>query len=401
VADVAVPVSLAGQIRLVAGLRWKIMRNYLRQKSNMLDFIGIVTAGLCAAVLVVGIGFAISFGAHAAVTTGHFSWLTLLFLGIIVFWQIFPLFAAGLGVNFEFRTLLRFPLSLSAFYLIALAYGLADFSAIASVCWLFRHGVGHCHANLALLPAAILVSALLLLMSVTLERLLGSWFERLIAKRVSRELFFGLVILLSISGQFVKPLIDHFDNRPPQALVRFIPYLSLTPPVLAGNALNAAEAHDFGGLFLRAVGLLVYVVLFSVFLWQRFATQYRGEELSEGTAPARSATGVKSGRHRRNRLSCLSCRRPLPQSYAKIFSYLLRNGFLLMSLFMPPFLVFLFTAQFRRRSSLGHSHRRLYRHVFSADDRLLAADVDDAGLQLLRIRGPRHSNLLHRPSAFP
>jgi len=345
VADVAVPVSLGGQIRLVAGLRWKIMRNYLRQKSNVLDFIGIVTAGLCAAVLVVGIGFAISFGAHAAVTTGHFSWLTLLFLGIIVFWQIFPLFAAGLGVNFEFRTLLRFPLSLSAFYLIALAYGLADFSAITSVCWLFAMVLGIATANLALLPAAILISALLLLMSVTLERLLGSWFERLIAKRVSRELFFGFVILLSISGQFVKPLIDHFDNRPPQALLRFMPYLSLTPPVLAGNALNAAEAHDFGGLLLRAVGLLIYVLLFSVFLWQRFATQYRGEELSEGTAPARSAPRVKSAAIAG--IDVLSFLSPAVAAVLrKDFQYLLRNGFLLMSLFMPPFLVFLFTAQF-------------------------------------------------------
>ena len=271
--------------------------------------------------------------------------ICVLSLGILVFWQIFPLFAAGLGVNFEFRTLLRFPLSLSAFYLIALAYGLADFSAITSVCWLFAMVLGIATANLALLPAAILISALLLLMSVTLERLLGSWFERLIAKRVSRELFFGFVILLSISGQFVKPLIDHFDNRPPQALLRFMPYLSLTPPVLAGNALNAAEAHDFGGLLLRAVGLLIYVLLFSVFLWQRFATQYRGEELSEGTAPARSATRVKSAAIAG--IDVLSFLSPAVAAVLrKDFQYLLRNGFLLMSLFMPPFLVFLFTAQF-------------------------------------------------------
>lgn len=344
-ADVAVPVSLGGQIRLVAGLRWKIMRNYLRQKSNVLDFIGIVTAGLCAAVLIVGIGFAIAFGAHAAITTGHSTWLTFLFLGIIGFWQIFPLFAAGLGVNFEFRTLLRFPLSLSAFYLIALAYGLADFSAVASVCWLFAMVLGIGTAKPALLPAAILISALVLLMSVTLERLLGSWFERLIAKRVSRELFFGFVILLSISGQFVKPLIDHFHNGPPQALLRFIPYLSLTPPVLAGSAIDAAEADDFGGLLLRAVGLLIYVLLFSVFLWQRFATQYRGEELSEGTAPARSRTRVKSAAIAGiDGLSFLSP--AVAAVLRKDFQYLLRNGFLLMSLFMPPFLVFLFTAQF-------------------------------------------------------
>src|SRR5262249_5617893 len=212
---------------LVAGLRWKIMRNYLRRKSNVLDFIGILTAGLSLALLIVGVGFAVYFGAHAAVSSGSFTWLTLLFLGIILFWQIIPLFAAGFGVNFEFRTLLRFPLSLSAFYLIALAYGLADFAAVASVCWLFAMILGIGTASPALLPAAIFISALVLLMSVTLERLLGSWFERLISRRATRELFFGFVILLSISGQFVKPLIDHFQNGPPEALLRFIPYLAL------------------------------------------------------------------------------------------------------------------------------------------------------------------------------
>ncbi len=344
-ADVAAQVSVAGQIRLVAALRWKIMRNYLRRKGNVLDFIGILTAGLCAALLVVGVGFAVSFGAHAAVSTGHFIWLTLLFFGIIAFWQIVPLFAAGFGVNFEFRTLLRFPLSLSAFYLIALAYGLADFAALASVCWLFAMVLGIGTADLALVPAAVMICALVLLMSVTLERLVGSWYERLISRRATRELFFGFVILLSISGQFIKPLIERFHDGPPPFIIRLIPYVALTPPVLAGSALNAAQEHDVGGLLLRSVGLLLYVLLFSIFLWRRFATQYRGEELSESVAPTRSAARLKSAA-----IIGMDVLYFLPPSVAamlrKDFQYLLRNGFLMMSLFMPPFLVFLFSAQF-------------------------------------------------------
>jgi hypothetical protein len=80
-------------------------------------------------------------------------------------------------------------------------------------------------------------------------------------------------------------------------------------------------------------------------LWQRFATQYRGEELSEGTAPARSAPRVKSAAIAG--IDVLSFLSPAVAAVLrKDFQYLLRNGFLLMSLFMPPFLVFLFTAQF-------------------------------------------------------
>ena len=68
--------------------------------------------------------------------------MALLFWAIFLFWQIFPVFVAGFGANFEFRTLLRFPLSRGAFYTIALAYGFADFSALASVCWLLSMMAG-------------------------------------------------------------------------------------------------------------------------------------------------------------------------------------------------------------------------------------------------------------------
>src|SRR5262249_10792418 len=235
VADVidASRVGLARQIQLVAGLRWQILRNHLRRKSSLLDFIGILAIVACGAVLIVGVAIAFYFGGHQAVSTGQLGWLTPLFLGILLFWQIFPLFAAGFGVNFEFRTLLRFPLSLGAFYLIALAYGLADFAAIASVCWLRPAILGIGAASPGFLPARALIGVLLLLMSVTVERLLGSWFERLLARRVTRELFFGFIIILSVSGQFVKPLMDRFHGHPPQAIVRVMPYLSLTPPALA------------------------------------------------------------------------------------------------------------------------------------------------------------------------
>ena len=39
-ADLAGPISLADQIRLVAGLRWRMLINSLRKKNNVLDLIG-------------------------------------------------------------------------------------------------------------------------------------------------------------------------------------------------------------------------------------------------------------------------------------------------------------------------------------------------------------------------
>ena len=39
-ADLGGPISLADQIRLVAGLRWRMLINGLRKKNNVLDLIG-------------------------------------------------------------------------------------------------------------------------------------------------------------------------------------------------------------------------------------------------------------------------------------------------------------------------------------------------------------------------
>ena len=141
-ADVAGKLGVASQIRLVTELRWRILRNHLRRKNSKLDLIGLIWAAILSGVMVMGLSFMFCWGAYISISTRHFGWLLLLFWGVFLFWQAFPLFVAGFGATFEFRTLLRFPLSLTAFYLVGLAYGLADFAAIASICWLLAIAVG-------------------------------------------------------------------------------------------------------------------------------------------------------------------------------------------------------------------------------------------------------------------
>jgi hypothetical protein len=348
VADVAQPAGQVGiieQIQIVAALRWRILLNHIRRKNNWLDLIGMIAAAFWGGSVIVGLSVGFYVGAHSSVSTGHTEWLTLLFVGVFLFWQVFPIFIAGFGVNFEFRTLLRFPLSLSAFYLIALAYGLADFVAIASVCWLLAMTVGAGVANPAVLPAMVLVVALFLAMNVTLERLLGSWLDRLLARRFTREIVFGLFILLSVSLQFVKPLLDRYEHGAPSAMLRSLPYLSFFPPALAGRAVAAAAAGRLGSVLANTAGLSLYLFIFSALLWRRFAAQYRGEELSEAAAPGRAAVRTISRRNEKaDALGFLS-----PQVAAvlrKDFRYLLRNGFVLMSLLVPPVLMLVFSSQF-------------------------------------------------------
>src|ERR1700680_3443885 len=106
--DVAQPSSISEQIRLVAGLRWRILRNSLRKKNNRLDLIGLIFAGMFGSVLVFGLCFAFYSGAYFFLSKGRPGWMAFLFWGIFVFWQVLPVFVAGFGARFEFRTLLRF-----------------------------------------------------------------------------------------------------------------------------------------------------------------------------------------------------------------------------------------------------------------------------------------------------
>jgi len=157
VADIITSLGVFDQIRLVAELRWRILRNLVRKKNSRLDLIGLVFAAIFSSVVVIGLCFAFWWGAYFSISTGHYGWLLLLFWGIFFFWQAFPLFVAGFGAPFEFRTLLRFPLSLSAFYIIGLAYGLADFAAVSGVCWLLSLVAGAATAKLSLLAPVLLV----------------------------------------------------------------------------------------------------------------------------------------------------------------------------------------------------------------------------------------------------
>jgi ABC-2 type transport system permease protein len=355
VANVASDVSVATQIRLVAGLRWRILRNNLRRKNSRLDLIGLIWAAIVSGALVIGLSFAFYWGAYIAFSTSHFGWLLLLFWSIFIFRQAVPILIAGFGATFEFRTLLRFPLSLPAFYLLALAYGFADFPAIASLCWLLAIAIGAGIANPALLPAVFLTLLLFVLMNTTFERLVGSWMERLLARRRTRELIFGLFVLLSVTFQFIGPVITRYAKGSSLASgLLVLRYLSPFPPSLATHALASAAGGQSAEFLGSTAGLIAYLGVFSTLLWFRFAAQYRGEELSEAAASGRiGARSVPRTGPPGDTLGFLP-----PQVAAvlrKEFRYLSRNGFVLVSLLLPPILVLLFTSQFGgRHPSVTH-----------------------------------------------
>jgi ABC-2 type transport system permease protein len=343
-ADVTRLPGVFEQIRLVAGVRWLIVKNGLRKKHNVWDLIGMIWVSIFSAAIVIGLSVAFYFGGYEFLATNRAGWLALLYWGIFLWWQLFPIFIAGFGSTFEFATLLRFPLSLRAFYLLGLGYGLSDFAAISSICWILCMVAGAATARFGVLPAMALVSLLFVVINVTVERLIGSWLEKLLAKRKIRELFIAFFVLSMVSLNFLHPAIQRWGRAAKPRLMELIPYFSWLPGSLAGNAVQDAVASNLRGYSLSMAALLAWALIASALLWQRFATQYGGELVSESAAPSVAKKRIRRQVEAAERPGWLA-----PQVTAVIvkeFRFLTRNGFAFLQLLIPPMMVMFFTFQF-------------------------------------------------------
>jgi hypothetical protein len=215
--------------------------------------------------------------------------------------------------------------------------------------------IGASVAKPAALPAMLAISFVFLLMNITLERLIGSWLERILARRRAREMFLALFIFFAVSVQFISPLLQRYGHSAQPWAQQVLPYLAVFPPSLAGKAIASAAQARYANTLLGVAGISAYAILFSVFLWMRFATQYRGEELSETAAPARAiARPVSRSAEQSDALRLLT-----PQVAAvlrKEYRYLTRNSFAFFLLIMPPVFVLLFTTQFAVRHPTAVKH---------------------------------------------
>ena len=344
-ADIVAGPGLAEQNRTVAWLRWRILRNSLRNKSRRLDLIGLIFSGFFSLLFVIGVTLAFFFVTRYLFENHLESLFGLVFLALLVWWQAFPILLAGFAPQFPFRTLLRFPMNLSAFYLIGMAYGLADSAALAALVWMLAMLAATLVAQPSAALALLLVCGLFTVLNITMERLLGAWVEKLLAKRKSREVFFTIFVLAMVSLQFLNPLIQKCGHALVPMLRSWVPYLWLLPSSFAGDAVAQSAAHHWGMAFLKFAGLAMYVGIFTMLLAMRYSQLYSGEELSEGVAPARKEERTAlTAQDARDTVSFVP-----PQVLAvlrKELLYLKRNTFLFFGLVFPPMMLLFFSVQF-------------------------------------------------------
>lgn len=364
-ADVAQLPGVFAQLTLVAGLRWGLLKNSLQRKNNRWDLIGMVFAVVMSGMLVFGLCFAFYAGTYFSLTKGRPSWIALLFWALFLWWQVFPILATGFGTTFQFKNLLRFPLSLKAFYLLGLGYGFADFAAVSAMCWMAAMVVGTAVARISAVPTLLLACALFTPLNVTLERLLGSWLEKVLARRRSRELFLGFFVLSMVSLNFLSPLMQRYGHSAQPKIQQYVSYLWWLPGSLAGDAVGGAATSDFRAVLVGFAGLLAWLAVLSALLWRRFKAQYLGEEFSDSVAPEKQKkkSGVfvdessKVNPVRAGSWGGLPFLSPqVAGVIAKEFHYVMRNGFSFVTFLLPPIMVVFFTFQFTGKTSPLKEH---------------------------------------------
>lgn len=349
------------QVGFIARLRWLLFKNSLRNIKGRLEAVSAGILWLMMSGLVFGGGIFMGIATYFLVASGRWSWLAGLTWIVFLFWQVYPIFAASVNVQFDFANLLRFPLRFSSFFALSLIYGLFDPGAVASLVWLFSMWIGLSVARPAMLGWGLIVLLIFAAMNLFFGRMLLAWLEKWLARRRTREILGFIFILIIISFQLIGPTLRHFEHHHSQLpngwLPILLPVAHALPPGLAGRSLQ----FGLGGNFLYASYLLLFLLLYAaMFLWLlrvRLSAQFRGENLSETSAAAAPAPvrsrGVPSAAAAASwEIPGLS--RPIGAVFEKEIRYAFRSGPMLLTLIMPAPLVVLLGFTFRQQGAFRH-----------------------------------------------
>lgn len=350
--------STREQIALVALLRWQLFRNSLRTLKGRLEAVSTALIGLTMTGLVFGGGALLGIATYFLVTRDEWRWLAGLLWIVFLFWQLYPLFAASVGVQFDFANLLRFPLRFTSFFALSLIYGLFDPGAVASLFWLFCMWVGLGVARPAMLAWGLIVVLLFAVVNLLLARMILLWTEKWLARRRTREVLGFIFILAMLSFQFMGPAINHFQHQHTRIqsgwVMTLLPIARVLPPGLAGQSMTYALGGDLLPGALWFLFLALYGAAFFLLLRTRLVAQYRGENLSEARAPAPPTRTL----HADARKASASWEIPWVSGasgavFEKEVRYAFRSGPMLLNLVIPVVLVIFLGITFRQQGGHG------------------------------------------------
>lgn len=277
------------QLRAIAILRLQLSLNSLRSVRGQLNLISRVIAGLLIVGAGVGGGIAFGVGAWAIVHGQSLAWLALLFWGISIFWQLFPVMASALTQSMDVSSLLRFPLSYPSFFVIRMIYGALDIPTALGMCWSLGLFVGICVGNIRLLPWAVCAVGAMVVLNLLLSRLVFVWIEHWLSLRRSREVIGVIFILMIVCSQLIGPMLGRYGRRLSAMpnnpwLARMVPVERALPPGLSSSVIEDAAAGRSLEALLAFLALAGYGAAILLPLHLRLRKQFAGEAVSSGDA---------------------------------------------------------------------------------------------------------------------
>lgn len=336
------------QIGLVARLRWQLFRNSMRTLKGRLEAVSTVFIALAMSGLVFGGGILLGIAMFMLVNRGAWQWIAGLLWIVFLFWQLYPLFAASVGVQFDFANLLRFPLRFGSFFALSLIYGLFDPGAVAALFWLFCMWVGLGIARPGMLAWGLIVLLVFAALNLLLARMLLAWTEKWLARRRTREVLAVVFILMMLSFQFIGPAINHFQNHQARMqtdwVTMLLPVTRMLPPGIAAQSLTYALAGNFALAPQWLFFLALYAAAFLFLLRTRLVAQYRGENLSEAHAavPRRPIAPRAAGKIPASSWGIPLVSGPAGAVFEKEVRYALRSGPMLLNFAIPVIIVIFF-----------------------------------------------------------
>jgi ABC-2 type transport system permease protein len=367
-------VSSRRHFATIAWLRWRIFLNGMRGKGAAGELVVKILSYPFLAVIILGPSVGAGMISYYFVHRHRVAFLALPLWGIFALWQMIGVSTSATGPSFDLASLVRFPIRYRDYLLIRLSFGLLDPPTIAGICCLFSMSIGVAIAEPALFPWAALTLMTYAACNVFFSRMIYSWMERWLATRRTREIVTGIILLVSLGGQFAGQYVQRFEGQARhshhaplgpfwhQALHIVTAINWLLPPGLTASSID----HFHNGLFLVAVaafaGLLFFTALFLTVYHLRMRAEYFGEDLSEaGASPKNKRAVVKSNGNVQSSGNSVFDLLPAPVAagLVKEIRYLLRSGPKLYVLIMPVFITFIFAMRTTGLSYAGYTNHSL------------------------------------------
>lgn len=272
--------AIQHQFRLLAEVRWQIMRNSLRVKGKKLELAAQIFAVVLGAMIAFALGATMGGVTYVLLAKGKTRIIPMLLEGIFGAWIVGPVLIEGTSPSLDFREIARYPVSFRLYYLLNVAYGLLDPWALLCLVWFGCIWLGIAAARPDLAVPAALWFLVFAIVNLLFNRALFGVLERVINSRRGQEaLVAGLLIFMASLQVATFTVLPRWRKLIRPALEKAVPFIHHALP--AGFVCRGLLGANWTDSLIALWALMGYGLLAGLVLWRQSWRNYQGEVSSE------------------------------------------------------------------------------------------------------------------------